>query len=184
MILLYRGVSLVSRAIRWQTRSEYSHAAWMLPDGSVIEAWRSGVRHVPSPFVNHSPGTEIDVYAVDGLTSRQARDVRDFLLAQVGRGYDWLSVLRFVSRREGASSRWFCSELVHAALAEAGVELLRGPSWQFAPGHLAWSPLVSRVHVELSEDCWRALYCGMRMADGEGEFHDKDHGDEVGEALA
>ena len=36
-ILLYSGVSLISGAIRWQTRSEYSHAA--ISDGKAV--WES-----------------------------------------------------------------------------------------------------------------------------------------------
>ena len=33
-LLAYRGVSWISKAIRWQTRSKYSHIAIELEDGS------------------------------------------------------------------------------------------------------------------------------------------------------
>jgi hypothetical protein len=50
-IALYQGKSLISRAIRWQTRSQYSHAAFLLDDGSLIEAWQPCVREI-TPFPN------------------------------------------------------------------------------------------------------------------------------------
>src|SRR5215469_1941664 len=50
-IALYQGKSLISLLIRWQTRSRYSHAAFLLDDGSVIEAWQPCVREI-TPFPN------------------------------------------------------------------------------------------------------------------------------------
>ena len=50
-IALYQGKSLISLLIRWQTRSQYSHAAFLLDDGSVIEAWQPCVREI-TPFPN------------------------------------------------------------------------------------------------------------------------------------
>ena len=48
-IALVRGTGWMSRLIQWQTRSEYSHAALVVPDVGngllVVEAWqKSGVR--------------------------------------------------------------------------------------------------------------------------------------------
>ena len=43
MIALYKGTSALSRIIRWRTWSDYTHAAWVFQDGSVIEEWKGGV---------------------------------------------------------------------------------------------------------------------------------------------
>lgn len=51
-IALYQGKSFISRLIRWQTRSRYSHAAFLLDNGNVIEAWTPCVREI-------SPKSEI-----------------------------------------------------------------------------------------------------------------------------
>lgn len=159
MIVQYHGKSLISRAIQWQTRSPYSHTAWMREDGSVIESWhRGGVRYLRSPYVGHTPGTRVDVFAVKGLTRGERDGIEGFLFEQVGMGYDFRSVFRFISRRPGRDGRWFCSELVHAACLQVGVELLRGPSWMFAPGHLGWSTALGAGAVGMSETGWQVRY--------------------------
>lgn len=139
-ILLFRGRGIISRLIRWQTRSRYSHAAFLLPDGRILEAWQgSGVRvaHVPD-------WCDIDVFAVEGVDRLQWSAVLGFARAQIGKGYDYRGVFRFLSRRRTPDNgRWFCSELVFASLAKAGVDLLRDTDpAEVSPGMLARSPLL------------------------------------------
>jgi uncharacterized protein YycO len=81
------------------------------------------------------------------LDEHQRRRMVDWLNHQIGKGYDWGAVLRFVSRRKvnpaESSRRWFCSELAAAAWTMAtGGMLLRLPSWKISPGLLYASPLV------------------------------------------
>lgn len=147
MIALYKGKSWLSRAIQWQTRSPYSHAAWLLKDGSVIEAWQhGGVAHNSSLSSVHTPGTTVDIYFVGGL----ADDLSEaWLRGQIGTAYDWHSVFRFLSRRnEDAADRakWFCSELVYCALLAGGVKALANTEpWEVSPGLLARSPLLEYI---------------------------------------
>lgn len=141
-IALYKGKSTISRLIRWQTRSQYSHAAALLDDGSVIEAWHiGGVRHAPSLMANHTPGTQVDIYTVP-CAVRQQKVYETFLVAQIGKKYDFKSVFRFashVSARE--TGKWFCSELVTAALNEANLNpLARINPAEVSPQLLSISP--------------------------------------------
>lgn len=150
MIALYKGTSFLSRLIRWFTWSEYSHAAWLCEDGSVIEAWQGGgVRHVASLGAQHKAGTPVDMFFVYGhgdnlLTTCQRNAVENFLLEQVGEKYDYLGILGFLSRkRMEAHDAWFCSELIFKALNHAGIyPLLRTPACKVSPGLLAISPLL------------------------------------------
>lgn len=160
LITAYRGVSAVSRLIRWQTWSDYSHvglAAWedgvALPDVCsgcpTVEAWQTdGVRAgYRGPCAGHIPGTRIDLFEVPAAgTHEKALAAWDFATTQVGRPYDWLGVLRFLPRRaerRAGDARWFCSELVMAAFAAAGVELLvRVPASRVSPGLVVLSPLL------------------------------------------
>lgn len=139
-VLLYKGRSVISRAIRFQTRSQYSHAAVMLDDGSVIEAWhKGGVRKVKSPFDGHSDRTEIDVYGIVG--DYDVDVVQTFLEDQVGKEYDFSSVFRFLSRRKAsANGKWFCSELVLEAFSRNGLDLLHGRPSELSPRDVALSP--------------------------------------------
>jgi uncharacterized protein YycO len=129
---------LVSALIRWQTRGRYSHAAIRMRDGRIVESWQgAGVR---TKWVKDWSG--IDAYVVPGATDGQWDRAIGFALGQIGRGYDWWAIVRFVSRRAmPANDRWFCSELVFAALAAGGVRLLeRVEASAVSPGTLAWSP--------------------------------------------
>jgi len=148
-ILLYRGKSLISKAIQWQTRSPYSHAAIALDDGyigstPVYEAWHiGGVAKNPNPFAVHTPGTPIDAFVVEGV-NLDLDAMRRWADAQVGKGYDFVSVFRFVTRRQAPhNSKWFCSELVEA-ICRAGngnaPVLLRGEPSLMSPRDLSMSP--------------------------------------------
>lgn len=148
MIGLYRGVSGFSRAIRWQTRSIYSHAAWIGDDLSVVEAWiPNGVRHMPHYCDGHTPGTVIDVFTFHGLTPGEREGVSEFLLAQVGKPYDYWGVIGFVSRRNRKlNGKWFCSEIIMAAFeAIHRPLLLRIEPWKVPPGMIPLSPLLHYV---------------------------------------
>lgn len=143
-LVFYKGKGLISSLIRWQTRGQYSHVGVQMPDGSVIEAWHvGGVRWNAGLGTAHDEGTEVDVFLVEHLTKVETMRVLDFLKSKLGRGYDFRSVARFLSRRNESNEdrdRWFCSELVAAAFASAGVRLLSAPPARISPEVLSWSP--------------------------------------------
>ena len=89
-----------------------------------------------------------------GLAGKQIETIREFLIAQEGKKYDWLAVARFVTRRKvaphHAARRWFCSELAAAAFEWAGVPLLRMAPQEIAPGMLHASPILDEVPAFLA----------------------------------
>lgn len=144
-ISLHRGNALISKLIQWQTRSEYSHAGIVLPDGCFIESREgAGVREFQTGLVGNK-GEAVDLFHVM-VSEDQALLLSRFLRSQLGKPYDWTMVARFVTRQHEArasSGKWFCSELVFAAFLEANVELLRDTHpWEVSPGLLARSPLL------------------------------------------
>jgi hypothetical protein len=142
-VLLFRGRGILSSLIRWQTRSAYSHAAIHLGDGAIIESWQgAGVRRTWL-----RDWSNVTQFGVRGMTGAQWRRAIDFAEAEIGAGYDYLGVVRFVSRRRlPLNERWFCSELVFAALEAAGVRLLeRTEAAEVSPGMLALSPYLEEV---------------------------------------
>lgn len=149
LIALHRAPGFVGQMIRWQTRSPWSHASVMLRNGSIIEAREFiGVRQLP--YLHPREGEEIHLFAVY-VTPDQASAIEDFLHRQLGARYDYPSVLRFISRRRASPrsrNTWFCSELVFAAFASAGVRLLRATEpWEVSPGLLARSPFLHPFRV-------------------------------------
>lgn len=141
---------MISRLIRWQTRSPYSHAAFLLDEGSVIEAWQPCVRHVKDLSTQHTPGTRVDIFAfADGLSPMEDMRLGSLLFADVGTPYDYRSIFRFMTReqRDGSKRRLFCSEQVYSRCAAIGRELLaRTESWRVPPDWIARSP-----HLYLEE---------------------------------
>lgn len=141
-IVLYKSPGFISKLIKWQTRSCYSHAALWLVSREVL--WESqygkGVIFTNSPTFS----CEVDVFSIVGDCDYSK--VIKFVEAQEGKKYDYTSVLRFISRRqESRKSRgkWFCSELVFAALEKGGLKLFsRCEPWEVSPGLLSMSPFL------------------------------------------
>lgn len=146
-LLMYRGKSLVSKAVKLQTRSPYSHAAVQFSDGKIIEAWHTGgkwpwegtVRWIAHPWEGHSPNTPVDTYLL--AESYEEDAAREYAELQTGKKYDFSSVFRFVSRRDAASNdKMFCSELAWEICNAGGLVLLHANPAHLAPGHLVMSP--------------------------------------------
>lgn len=140
-VLLFRGTGLIGWLIKWQTRSPYSHAALLYPDGrTVIEAREfRGVRH---HVLTAKEWATVDAFEVTSMDAEQWAAAFAKAESMLGQGYDYWAVLKFVSRRPARQNgRWFCSELVCNVLASVGCALLeRMPCHETHPGHLRLSP--------------------------------------------
>jgi len=159
-IALYKGKSLISRAIREWTRSDYSHAAFLFDEqtervarqlalpklkhnaaGSVVEAWHvGGVRNTASLSADHSRGTEVDVFEfIEPLTITQEEQLLWMLHDDIGKPYNFRHILKFLTRRDGKDSgKLFCSEQVFDRTKRIGRELLaRTEAWRVPPD---WIP--------------------------------------------
>jgi hypothetical protein len=147
MIALYIGKSALSRTIRVFNWSDYSHAAWVDTDGSVYQAWKKGVTHTDNISEGHTPGTMVDMFAVEGETPGRSEDIREFMERHLGAQYDWLGILGFPLRaRISRANKWFCSELVAAAYGDAALPLLlRIEPAKIYPGLLSYSPRLRHI---------------------------------------
>jgi uncharacterized protein YycO len=144
VIVGFKGISRISRFIRFFNWGDYSHVAWVDNETmECIESWAPcGVRMVPTIHHQHTPGTPVDIFSVQ-TTDEQEKAVREFLLSQVGKAYDWPGIASFVTRRksgEDPAEKWFCSELIMAAYQSIGVNLLeRIPAYKVSPSMLVTS---------------------------------------------
>lgn len=159
MIAAYKGLSFwPSKLIRIMHRAEYSHVAWVDDDTEeVFEAWNGGVRRTPSIHHQHTPGTPVDLFRVEGQQHYHTTALRQFHIAQVGKPYDWKGVMRFVTRgREDEPenpSDWFCSRLLMCAHRMVGLPLLaRVEDWKVFPGEVTYSPRLHLVKSVIVED--------------------------------
>lgn len=143
-VLLFRGRGLISALIRWQTRGEVSHAAFLTPEGGIIEAWQgAGVR---CRTLDDWDGVE--AYSVVGVTDEQWPRIIASAWGELGCGYDYASIVRFLTRtRAPSNTRWFCSELVFAKIfSSTGIALLgRTTASEESPQSLRKSPLLNPI---------------------------------------
>jgi uncharacterized protein YycO len=148
-ILLYRGTGIINSLIRWQTRSHYAHAA-IHYNGSVYEALPfKGV--IVRPVEDRDTKDAAEFIIAGGgayLVEDQLGLALDFLSAQVGRKYDFGGIVRFMTRQKSPKNkRWFCSELVYAAIQAAGLNLLNeNEAYKISPALLSLSPYLHRVN--------------------------------------
>jgi len=143
-VLLFTGGDPIAMLVKWQSRSMYSHAAMLIPGTTtVIESYPFyGVR---KRVLTARDWERVHAYAVPGMTPRQWAAARQWAELQLGKWYDWRNVLRFVSRLPGrVNDRWFCSELVFAALERSYRRVLQTAAEYVDPGHLPTSPLLQR----------------------------------------
>jgi uncharacterized protein YycO len=147
-LAFYRGKSFISQLIKWQTFGEYSHVGVVLRDDSIVEAWHvGGVLRNPSISSAHTPGTVVDLYDIPDLQPDVEGRIEYLLLQQVGCGYDFRGVLRFLTRaglQDAHPNKWFCSELASYAFRACGFPLLRKdiPPFKVSPFGLSSSPLI------------------------------------------
>ena len=159
---LYHGKSVTSKLIKYHSRGKYSHASLLFNDGNAIEAWATSpfggeVFNVPRD-AKHTEGTPVDIYTVVNHNP-DWEAIRQFALDQVGKDYDWKMVWGFVTKRknEPASSKqkWFCSELVFAALQAGGVDLFNQTHpHEVTPMLLSRSPHLEYTSTFLTQK-WR-----------------------------
>jgi len=141
-LLLFDSKGIISALIRWQTSGPVSHAGILLPNGDVLEAMQgAGVRVRPSDQVDWSTVRAFDVPGCDWDKAVA------FGMKQVGKGYDYLSILRIVTRfRSPPNDRYFCSELGFEVVEEGGVRLLeRVAASKVEPVHLYTSPIPQEI---------------------------------------
>lgn len=148
-IAAYKGISFLSKLIRFQTRSDVSHIGILDDDdrGVVYEAWQDGgVLCNANLSSRHTDGTEVDIYSlVHPFTRDEKTRVRVFLGSQLGKGYDFRSVFRFITRNNTPSdnTKLFCSEYAFMAFAAGGRELLcRAEPYRIPPCWIPMSPLL------------------------------------------
>lgn len=170
LIALYRGTSWVSKAIRWQTFSDYSHAAIWLPDGQVIEAWhKGGVAVHDSLGAVHKPGTEVDLFRVEGVWWEKA--IASAMM-HVGQGYSFSNIFRLALRWGEPECRHpeklICSQLVFMAVQDGGVNLLTRicPS-RVSPRDIGISPRLQFVRRVKTED-YSSLMLGTPIDERSG----------------
>lgn len=133
-VLYSRSHSLGSLLIRLVTWSRWSHCAIVTDAATVIES-----RALLGGVVEREMSTAIaDATTLKFVEVQTADDAAGIAWArqQVGKPYDWSGVIGIALHRVwDEPDRWFCSELVEAALAAAGRRRFRVELGRVTPQH-------------------------------------------------
>ena len=127
-ILACKNNSFLSFAIRFLTKSKYSHLAIIVLESEIIEV--DGI----VGFINRKNINEYktyaDVYTCDNLTDKQRNDICNYAISKINAKYDYyLLFVLFVKFVFGIrikikdSENDICSELVNDAYKSVGIEL-------------------------------------------------------------
>jgi hypothetical protein len=158
-IVLFRGKSWVSRAIRWVTGSPYSHSgvvAWWHSHLIVLEAVPRGISAARLSIVVHEYDGNCELWTTDGALERAEviRAARNLL----GRSYSKRKLLANLRRMalgrfggddvdpDDLPASLVCSEFVSRVWRAGGLDLKDGVSDRFTkPSDIARSPALRRV---------------------------------------
>jgi uncharacterized protein YycO len=124
-IILWDGNSLISKAIKKITGSQWSHAAWVWDEHFVIESDWNGV--IVSPITNYlSHPKQYAILRIPSFTGDRVTQVMDKVVSKFGKQYDyklffglfwdWVMGRERSKRTAGTRSAYICSELIAGPL--------------------------------------------------------------------
>jgi hypothetical protein len=139
-IVMFKGTGLVSRIIKWRTKSVYSHAgvvAWWNERLIVLEAVGKGVVARPISYALHHYKGGFDYYRLKAeypVTANKRKQMVVFAQRQLGKEYATWEVVKFffrllfnlkMTKRDSPKppGKFFCSQYVSAIYREGGLDL-------------------------------------------------------------
>jgi hypothetical protein len=138
-INFYKSTGIIDYFIKLFSRGKYCHCNITI-NGITYEAIPFNKVRKFSLVVTD----EIDSFSIN-LTPVQEQNLIKFYEKQLGKGYDYFSVIGFIlySNNRRKSGKWFCSELVASGLFKVGCNVLkRVPAFKLSPVILSYSPLI------------------------------------------
>lgn len=123
-ILFYKkGNSIVSKAIKYITKSKYSHIAMYLRNGQIVETDYKKTFNI-GRLGNIS---DYDVYRIETLTGEQKVNIIRYIKNNLYKKYDYLEILRYLIYKYFGillcddMDRLICSEAVFECLLESEI---------------------------------------------------------------
>lgn len=125
--------SLISWVIRIFTWSRVSHVDYVFeyPNGG-----REYYGALPSTGVDYND-VEFDYVEYYEVDVPKPEELEKFLLEQRHKSYDWMAILSIVFRNQWQrDKKWFCSELIAAALEAGGIRIFNERHYRITPRDL------------------------------------------------
>ena len=123
-VAFYKGKgNFINGIVRWWTKSIYSHAEIVLPDGitwiGISPFLKSKVASRKKIIIDYSEWDFVDI----NVNQEQLDIIMEFFEDTEGHGYDWIGMLlsQFLPCKIKHKKRWYCSEWIAYALRIACV---------------------------------------------------------------
>lgn len=106
------------KAVRWWTHGPYSHCELVIDNIWLSASPREGKVRFKDILPDNSKWDFVDIE----LSEEQINHIIVWVGGELGCGYDWMGIAltQIVNLNMQDPERWFCSELVVAALQQAG----------------------------------------------------------------
>jgi len=128
-VLLFKTSGFYASLVKLFTKSDYTHSALYIGGGVIIESDFGGVqinllthkyKDVPMSIYRHNTANEFEL-----------RNVRNWAITQIGKGYDYLGILGIVYHGSmgdkhnsfDMADRYWCHEFVMDAYINAGLKV-------------------------------------------------------------
>lgn len=130
-IIAFSGNKIISRLIRWVTKSDINHVAIMVGDNVLMETAWNGVRlrRLKESEKNYK------ILRYEGLTYGQKKGISCFVLNSVKTKYDYklffgigLNLLFGLDTKWNNKNRYICAQLILKAYKSVGINLVPGYS--------------------------------------------------------
>jgi hypothetical protein len=142
-LIFCKSHNLTSKIISAATFSKWSHIEFYFgPTVIGSSGHYGGVAEHSTQWLLSS----LDYYEICSIEVPRADLAEEFVRAQLGKKYDYsaLYALPFIDRDWSTPDKWFCSELVAAALEVGGVNMFRRtPVNRVTPAMIYTSPLLT-----------------------------------------
>lgn len=151
-IILYKGNGFLSKAVKFFTKSEYSHVSMVISDTHLIEAnWYKKSNIIEFKYDE----TEMEIYRVKDLTIEQQIVILQRVYKYIDKYYDYAQIIGHliesfglsISHHLNSDKKLICSELIDRAYADINIDLVESrKTGDVTPNDIAKSELLNRIY--------------------------------------
>lgn len=148
-MIFYKGKTPISKAIRFLTKSEYSHCAILLDSMHLIQLdWNTptSIKHIDYHIQDY------DVYELTiDLSKDEEQKIIEYIIQRISTEYDFVFIISrffnilFGTKIYNSKDKYNCDELIVEAFRSIGINLIDGDV-KLSPSELAKSKLLKKIN--------------------------------------
>lgn len=151
-IILYKGNGFLSKAVKFFTKSEYSHVSMAISDTHLIEAnWYKKSNIIDFKYSEK----EMEIYRVKDLTIEQQIIILQRVYKYINKYYDYAQIIGHliesfgfhISHHLNSDTKLICSELIDRAYSDININLVElRKTGDVTPNDIAKYKILKRIY--------------------------------------